>query len=155
MQGVSEYFKLLVWIYATKTVTPVSLEFSTHAIHLSWNHFLLQKGIHKRTIVLSYVIFHSARESPEMYSIWDGKLKVFSWQRYTWKSKSFLVIFHLAIVLSFNMNTSRILLGGINYYFQPLSFYAELSNMSLWPSGGLKVVEVMQQFATCGDVVAL
>lgn len=53
------------------------------------------------------------------------------------------------------MNISRILLGGINYYFQPLSFYAELSNMSLWPSGGLKVVEVMQQFATCGDMVAL
>ena len=53
------------------------------------------------------------------------------------------------------MNTSRILKGGINYYFQPLSFYAELSNMSLWPSGGIKVVEVMQEFVTCGDVVAL
>ena len=56
---------------------------------------------------------------------------------------------------SFNMNTSRILKGGINYYFQPLSFYAELSNMSLWPTWGIKVVEVMKEFVTCGGVVAL
>ena len=30
-----------------------------------------------------------------------------------------------------------------------------LSNMSLWSIGGIKVVEVMQEFATYGDVVAL